>query len=84
MMHAVMLLTVRVWEQLPLDNHNIIIMLCIFVYYSPMRTAVAPLNAHVLKTRDDHSDFGADIKLHGNGGPLAIPNPYSSSRLHCR
>ena len=54
-----------------------------FVCYSPMRSAVAPLNAHVFKTRDDHSDFGADIKLHGNGGPLAIPNPYSSSRLYC-
>ena len=47
-----------------------------------MRTAVAPLNAHILKTRDNHSDFGADIKLHGNGGPFAIPNPYSSSKLH--
>ena len=52
-----------------------------FVCYSLIRTAVAPLNAHVLKIHDDHSDFGADIKLHGNGGPLAIPNPYSSSRL---
>ena len=52
-----------------------------FVCYSLIWTAVAPLNAHVLKIHDDHSDFGADIKLHGNGGPLAIPNPYSSSRL---
>ena len=47
--------------------------------YSPMRTAVAPMNAHFLKNRD-HQDFGADVKLHGIGEPLAIPNPYSSSK----
>ena len=51
-----------------------------FVCYSPMRTAVAPMNAHFLKNHDDHPDFGADIKLRGSGGPFAIPNPYSSSK----
>ena len=38
------------------------------------------MNAHFLKNHDDHPDFGADIKLHGSGGPFAISNPYSSSK----
>ena len=46
-----------------------------------MRTSIAPLAAHFLKNHGDYPDFGADVKLRGNGGPYAIPNPYSSSEL---